>query len=216
MSSRLQWPTGKMLRSPRAGFTLIELLVVIAIIAILAALLLPALAKAKRAARRAMAVSEVITIEQAWRAYMTDYRGSPRNAMPPALLDPKDVEGKVGGVYIEGEVARILMGFDIGGNNPRKLRYMEFKHLDDSGNPVNPWWRKKGVPAGVERAIYRYRVKLDYDLDDKIKGALGGADTANNPPATTLAIPVMVWTYNPDVVWTPGDPKDNVIGSWER
>ena len=58
---------------PTKAFTLIELLVVIAIIAILAALLLPALAKAKRAARRAQCVTNIKQVVLAFKVWEGDH-----------------------------------------------------------------------------------------------------------------------------------------------
>jgi prepilin-type N-terminal cleavage/methylation domain-containing protein len=62
----------RFLKSPKA-FTLIELLVVIAIIAILAALLLPALAKAKRAARKAQCITNVKQIGLSFKVWEGDH-----------------------------------------------------------------------------------------------------------------------------------------------
>ncbi len=59
-------------KSPKA-FTLIELLVVIAIIAILAALLLPALAKAKKAARRASCINNLKEVGLAFKVWEGDH-----------------------------------------------------------------------------------------------------------------------------------------------
>ena len=60
------------LKSPNA-FTLIELLVVIAIIAILAALLLPALAKAKRAAKRAACINNLKQVGLSFKIWQGDH-----------------------------------------------------------------------------------------------------------------------------------------------
>lgn len=59
----------------RRAFTLIELLVVIAIVAILAAILFPVFAQAKRAAKKAVCLSNLMQIGKGFLMYTSDYDG---------------------------------------------------------------------------------------------------------------------------------------------
>lgn len=60
---------------PRRGFTLIELLVVIGIIAILIGILLPSLSGARKAARTAVCLANLRSLETAHTAYADQYDG---------------------------------------------------------------------------------------------------------------------------------------------
>jgi prepilin-type N-terminal cleavage/methylation domain-containing protein/prepilin-type processing-associated H-X9-DG protein len=57
------------------GFTLIELLVVLSVIALLVALLLPALTNARESGRRAVCLSNLRQIGQAFHMYANDFKG---------------------------------------------------------------------------------------------------------------------------------------------
>jgi len=59
------------------GFTLIELLVVISIIAVLAAILMPVVRSTREKARQARCMTNLMTINQALRAYQADYTRYP-------------------------------------------------------------------------------------------------------------------------------------------
>jgi prepilin-type N-terminal cleavage/methylation domain-containing protein len=68
---------GLIMRSnPRCrGFSLIEILVVVAIIALLITMLLPALTRARKAARSAVCLANLMSIGSGMKMYQGDYRG---------------------------------------------------------------------------------------------------------------------------------------------
>jgi prepilin-type N-terminal cleavage/methylation domain-containing protein/prepilin-type processing-associated H-X9-DG protein len=73
VSQPLSFKVIQMTQNRKMGFTLIELLVVIAIIAILAAILFPVFAKAKEAAKKTQAVSNMKQMNLAQIMYSADY-----------------------------------------------------------------------------------------------------------------------------------------------
>ncbi|MDA0577364.1 MAG: type II secretion system protein [Verrucomicrobia bacterium] len=195
--------TPRITNSRRAGFTLIELLVVIGIIMILAALLFPAIASVKRKVRLNMALAEMAAIDQGWRAYMADYKGSPTNKFS-AALESFEVESEV--VPIKGDLAKTLMGQNLNENNPRERKYVEFKRLDENGDPVTPWWRAGADRGGLDR--YAYYVKLDYNFDNYIEA---GDNWRTDPPEGSVGSAVIVWSYNQDKSTTE---RDYLVSSW--
>lgn len=66
------YPHSESLRRRQPGFTLVELLVVVAIIALLLGILVPALGKAREAARRSVALSNVSQLAKAAFAYTVE------------------------------------------------------------------------------------------------------------------------------------------------
>ena len=74
----------------KSAFTLVEMLVVIAIIAILAAMLLPVLAKAKDAAKKAQAKTEMGSIVTAIEGYDQDYSRFPMTTNEVAAAGAND------------------------------------------------------------------------------------------------------------------------------
>jgi prepilin-type N-terminal cleavage/methylation domain-containing protein len=88
----------RLLCSRRRGFTLIEILVVVAIIALLIAILLPALQRARKYARSAVCLANLMSIGSGMKLYQADFHGwlpvGPANRLsywdpmtPPYLFD---------------------------------------------------------------------------------------------------------------------------------
>jgi len=102
----------------KKGFTLVEMLVVIAIIGILMALLFPVFTTVLKKAKRTKAKTEISQVEQAWKAFVMDYKQFPDN------LDSMD-----------STALKHLTG-DNDAINERKTLYLEV----DSDEPyTDPW-----------------------------------------------------------------------------
>ena len=175
----------------RHGLSLIEILAVVAIIAVLAGLLLPAITMVRRRSRCVVALAEIKNIETAWKKYFNEYNTWPTNlteTAPCALV---------------GDRVRILEGENILGSNTRKLRFIQFRKLDNDDNPVNSWWRE-GRPS----TNYYFYMKFDLNYNNTI---LAGTDA--DPPDTELQRRVLIWTY--DANKNAGDPG-YIIGSWQK
>lgn len=105
----------------KKGFTLLEMLVVIAIIGILMALLFPAFTMAMKKAKRTKAKTEISQIEQAWKAFLMDYKKFPSGLDNESLMTKSTVE------HLTGDDTSI---------NRRETLYME---IDSSEDYTDPW-----------------------------------------------------------------------------
>lgn len=183
------------------SFTLIEMLVVMAVILLLAALLFPALNTARRSARTAAAKAEVKQIETAWRQYYTEYEMWPSFA------------SSAGPIALMGDVAEVLTSGEASTNNPRRLRFMQFKRLNASGSPVTPWGEQDTDDASTAGDKYYY-VMFDVNYDNLVKDddcPLVPSEPWMRPLTNDVRRRVIAWTVNGDR--EPGE-EGYVIGSW--
>jgi prepilin-type N-terminal cleavage/methylation domain-containing protein len=187
------------------GFTLIEMLIVIAIVLMLAALLLPAVAMVRKHAKVAAARTEVKQIEAAWRQYYSEYE-----KWPPMLTYTSDfvrIQGAVGALLTRGEADAA--------NNPRRLRFLEFKRLNASGSPVTPWADTDLTDAEMDDAAGKdrfYYSMFDMDYNNIIPGSPSTPVSVESPLTNNVQRTVVAWTVNPDL--EPDDPN-YIIGSWQ-
>lgn len=188
------------------GFTLIELLVVIAIILLLAGLLLPAVAMARKHARVMAARSEVKNIEAAWKQYYTEYERW------PSFVDDETP------YCMSGSVARIVVTGASSAENPKQLRFLDFKRLNESRSPVVPWADisldddETWAASDPEDGAHFYWVKFDAEYDNTLDEDDDDPGYLETPLTNDLRRTVIVWTANPDI--DPGDPE-YIIGSWQ-
>ena len=197
----------------KQAFTLIEMLIVIAIIGMLAALLLPAIARVRKHAKLATARAETRQLAAAWKQYYSAYERWPS----PDLIGDAEMP-----VRITEDLARILAGgsyVDSDGReqNPKRLRFMEFSHLNSDGIPVTPWADTSAGGTTEDLDYYYAMFDIDYDNTLKADDASGGDWPGSEPDALTnnVSKTVIVWTVNPDL--EPGDAdydEYRIVGSW--
>jgi prepilin-type N-terminal cleavage/methylation domain-containing protein len=209
----------------RAGFTLIELIGVVGIIAILLGIVLSAIETVHRYSRKAVARTEVRTIEDAWKRYFDHYGRWPTSTDEEFYVAKLSVPGvyhtyrmspAVGDAF-EGRNESILARE----LNPDGIHFMEFtrygsvdKEASASGDrvPVNPWYRGERLKLKeTDRNVYYY-VRFDVNANnmtstDRIERAPTNAD---GTPPTHVTRSVIVWTYNPDA------PDEDAVTSWNR
>lgn len=113
------------------GFTLIELMVVIVVISILVGLLIPAILKAKESAREKKARTEIFELQKAWSMYYQTYEKLPG--------------------YSEMNAAATS---ELGGNNDRKIAFMEFTNEELANGFLDPW---------------KETYKLEFKVGDEVK-----------------------------------------------
>ncbi|MBV9463262.1 MAG: type II secretion system protein [Verrucomicrobiae bacterium] len=192
-------------RGQRHSFTLVELLVVIVIIATLAGLLLPAIGQAKNAARKARAKEEMGHLKMSMVAFRNEYgywcNTNNWSMMTTLLNGNKD---PLTGAAAVGATATFCTA-----NNPRAIRFMEFKpdQINAAGAYVDPWGD----------AYY-----MLVDNGSTSCGNAGWTDTTmedgqvNNPAvANNLQTPVAIYSWGPNRTDDSGNDtnKDDIV-SW--
>ena len=224
-----------------AGFTLLEMLAVVSILSVLLGIVLSAIHSAQNHTRRAVARSEVRSVESALKAYLDHYGNWSRlgdlvgeasgECGDRMFVIDGDLAAALEGTVAENEVARSA--------NPDALPFIEFsRHLrvsEERRVPVNPWDGRKGAVAD-DRAREpsmgdaRFWAAIDYDFDGVVdlKG-LGLTDAKFHMPKArtfstssettaddidSVARPAVVWTYNPWTYDPAGGDRDEAVVSW--
>ncbi|NLC81301.1 MAG: type II secretion system protein, partial [Lentisphaerae bacterium] len=129
------------------GFTLIEMLIVISIISVLLGLLYGALERAQKFSRRAIAYTELKSIETAFKQYHAHYQNWPSNNVASATITGADGDR---GFIIDENIAKALQGVFNDENyrdlNPEAIPFIEFpRYSPVTKAPVNPF--KPNTPS---------------------------------------------------------------------
>jgi len=114
-----------------------EMLAVVAIVTILAGLLIPIIGNVKNQAKNAKARAEIDSLRMAMTAYYREYGSWP----PTAGTTWVDLSTMLNGNIRPYDGAAAAANSWAGTNNPRAIRFMEFKRdsVDNSGNFVDPF-----------------------------------------------------------------------------
>jgi type IV pilus assembly protein PilA len=105
----------------KKGFTLVEMLVVIAIIGILMALLFPVFTTVLKKAKIAKAKTEISQIEQAWKAFVMDYKEFPS------------------GFDKESQMTKSVVKHLTGDNEDPNTRGTIYMEIDPDEDYTDPW-----------------------------------------------------------------------------
>ena len=132
LGDRIQEAEGKM---KKLSFTLIELLVVVAIIMLLVGMLLPAIGYAKTQAKKARVYAEMTNMKVALLSYHNEYGYWPNTNVWSTMTTM--LNGNVNPYTGVGAAS----GSWESNNNPRAIRFMEFKPdlISTAAEFIDPW-----------------------------------------------------------------------------
>jgi len=112
-----------------------EILVVLVVISILVGLLFPALLSARERARQSRARAEVFEIQKAWQMYYQTYEKLPSHT------------------EMSADATKVLGGDDIGGENPKKITFMEIDSKSLEEGFKDPWKKTYKLDLAKEAKV---------------------------------------------------------------